>query len=443
MRWRDALLLALKGMGRRLGRALLTVSAIALATTLLTALLTIAGTGRTQVLSELAEGGPLAGIKVSAAAPDLNQIDRDEPDPGRPRILNVDAARRIAELPYVASVVPIIANRMLVVPPADGRLAGRADGDPAPAEPFVETAVGVDLERVDRLPVLVIAGRLPSPESSTEVAVTEGYLERLNLDASDTEAVIGSELSLGAPRVFSELGEIAVRARWTRVVVVGVVAQEAGVGQVLTPISQAQDARAWLARSDGELEAIETDPSPYSGLFVVASGLDTIGKVRQQIATIGYSTSAPENLIASVQRYLHVVEIVLTGVGIIALVIASLGIANALLAAVRERRREIGVLKAIGARDRDVLRIFLIEAAVAGFSGGVLGAVFGWVTAAGLTSVVNDYLSAEGLAGVELGLQLPVLAAGVAGSVILSLLAGTLPARRAAHVPAREAVTEL
>jgi ABC-type antimicrobial peptide transport system permease subunit len=176
---------------------------------------------------------------------------------------------------------------------------------------------------------------------------------------------------------------------------------------------------------------------------VIARGLDNIGMVRHQISTIGYSTSAPENLIASVQRYLHVVEIVLSGVGAIALVVASLGIANALLAAVRERRREIGVLKAIGARDHDILRVFLIEAASLGLLGGLLGAGVGWATAGTLTAVVNGYLSAEGLAGVDLGGQLPVLAGGVACSVVLALVAGALPALRAARVPAREAVVDL
>jgi putative ABC transport system permease protein len=431
--WRDAIALALSGVVRRPGRATLTLSAVALAAALLIAMLTISGTARTKVLAELAKGGPLAGIKVAAAAPDLSQIDRDDPDPGRPRPLDQDAAQRIAGLSDVASVVPVIANRLLMVPPAS-----------APAnEPFVETAVGVDLASPRNLPVLVVDGRLPAPESRTEVAVTEGYLERLDLEPADRRGVIGSELALGAPRVFSELGDIAIRARWRRAVVVGVVAQEAGPGQVLTPLAQARADRAWLMASDGEIDAIETNPSPYSGLFVTARGLDSIGKVRQQISTIGYSTSAPENLIASVRRYLHVVEVVLSGVGAIALVVASLGIANALLAAVRERGREIGVLKAIGARDRDILRVFLIEAGCLGLFGGLLGAAVGWAAARALTAVVNGYLAAEGLAGVDHASQLPVLAGGIACSVGLALVAGALPALRAARLPAREAVVDL
>jgi ABC-type antimicrobial peptide transport system permease subunit len=131
---------------------------------------------------------------------------------------------------------------------------------------------------------------------------------------------------------------------------------------------------------------------------------------------------------------------VLGAIGAIALVIASLGICNALLAAVRERRREIGVLKAIGARDRDVQRVFLFEAGVLGLVGGIAGTAGGFGTALGVSAVVNRYLTAQGLAGVKLGLPLMVIMGGIFGSTALALVAGAMPARRAARMPAREAM---
>jgi ABC-type antimicrobial peptide transport system permease subunit len=99
------------------------------------------------------------------------------------------------------------------------------------------------------------------------------------------------------------------------------------------------------------------------------------------------------------------------------------------------------VLKAIGARDRDVLRTFLVEAGVLGFLGGVLGTLAGWGIAAAVGSIVNGYLTAQGLIGVHLGVPVPVLAGGVIGSTVLALAAGSLPASRAARLPAREAVS--
>jgi ABC-type antimicrobial peptide transport system permease subunit len=221
--------------------------------------------------------------------------------------------------------------------------------------------------------------------------------------------------------------------------IVGVVAQELGGGQFVVPIGVARTARSWTL-APGSAQVFGGDTSPYSALFVVASSLQRVGAVRAEITKVGFSTSAPETLIESVQRYLHVVEIVLAGIGLIGLVIAALGIANAMLAAVRERRREIGVLKAIGARDRDVRRIFLLEAATLGCLGGIIGTVAGWLTARALAGVVNGYLAKQGLAGVTLGVPSVILVGGVIGATVLALVAGTVPAQRAAQLPARQAM---
>jgi len=208
---------------------------------------------------------------------------------------------------------------------------------------------------------------------------------------------------------------------------------------LLASLPQAQAAHAWTAGGDPSADP-DAAVSPYSGLFVIAQGLAQVAQVRAEIANVGYTTSAPENLIATVQRYVRVVEIVLGGIGVIALAIAALGIANALLAAVRERRREIGVLKAVGARDRDVLRAFLIEAAVMGTLGGVIGSGLGLAVARAVAAVVDRYLTSQGLAGVHVGIPISLGLAAVAGAVALALLAGMFPARRAARMPAREAV---
>ena len=117
MTWGDVAQLAARSVLRRFGRVVLTVLAVALAAALLTALLTIATTAETRVLSELAKGGPLAGIKVVAAAPNPSQVDNDNPTPGPPRDLDNAAVRRISALPQVASVLPVISAPELVVPP--------------------------------------------------------------------------------------------------------------------------------------------------------------------------------------------------------------------------------------------------------------------------------------------------------------------------------------
>ena len=424
MTWLDAILFAGRGLVRRRGRAVLTLAAVALAAALLTALTMIAETGRTRVLDQLSRGGPLAGIRVDQSVGDADLA-------------------RVRGLPDVAAVVPIATTRLLVA--TDGEVVTGGAGSPAPGAPALRSGtndsgiVGVDMRQAANLPITVLAGRLPEADVTTEVALDQRFLERRGLGEGQEAAAVGTEVLLGAVRTGPGGRRDPLTARWTRALVVGVVAQEAGRGGVLAPLPMVLDARSW---AEGGAAGDGGAPASYEALFVVARGLNQVEEARQQLTELGLPNEAPENLIASVLRYLHVVELVLVSIGAIALVIAALGIANALLAAVRERRREIGVLKAIGARDRDVRRIFLMEALALGVGGGLSGTVLGWGIARAVGAVVNDYLSAQGLAGVTVSLPLPVVAGGIAGSAVLALLAGTLPAVRAARLPARDAMGE-
>lgn len=439
---------AARSVRRRIGRALLTVLAIALAAALLSSLLIAGGVARERVLNEIARGGPLTGIRVDAAAPDPGALDSDTPPQGAPKNIDDAAVSTIRELPGVRSVTPIVLHPVWIVaeapvvrPGAVGVPAGVATRVPPI---YRDAIVGVDLRRANDLPITLLAGRLPAVDSTDEVAVSIGYLRRLGLTSKQADAVVGTEIEYASPRVFRDPGAdgsnvATLRGRWARAQVVGVVAQEAGNGEVLAPLAPVQAARQWTL-SGGDPTRFGIAVSAYSALFVVADGLTAVTPVRQAITRVGYSTSAPESLIAQVERYVRVVEIVLGGIGTIALVIAALGITNALLAAVRERRREIGVLKAIGGRDRDVRRMFLIEAAMLGAVGGVVGAAAGLAIARTLARVVNRYLEQQGYGGVTVGIPALLIVLTVGGSALLALVAGTLPAQRASRLPARRAM---
>lgn len=415
MSWRDAVALAGRALWRRLGRSALTVIAVALAAALLTGLLIIATTARTRVLGQLSKGGPLASIRVQRQG------------------LGDQDLRRLARVAEARSVAPISVSRQLILPPSPAVFDAKSTATQAVASvevgSFVDGVVGIDMRRANLFPITLLAGRLPAPASRTEVAVTEGYLRHVGVDQKSPVLVLGTQLELAEARFLGQAFEDGVFTRWTRATIVGVVAQEAGSGDVLAPVELIRASRGFSGES-----------ATYAAVLVEASSLDAVGRVHDAIETLGYSASAPENLIATVQRYLHVVQIVLSAIGLIALVIAAIGITNALLAAVRERRQELGVLKAIGARDRDVLRIFLVEAAMVGLLGGLIGVTIGWGIARTVTVVVNRYMVEQGLAGVRMGFPWVILIGGLVASTLLALVAGAFPAVRAARLPAREAM---
>jgi putative ABC transport system permease protein len=440
---RDALMLAVRSLLRRPLRTALTAVAVTLGSGLLVALTAIAGTADSRIINELGQGGPASAIKVVAAEPDRSAPDSDVLRTGRPRDLDEAAVRAIRRAPDVASVEGVLQTPVEVIPlpPIRGmRVDARGTDRPSP---FEDNLVGADLGRPRDLPVTSLAGRLPATHSLTEVAVTPGYLDRLTIDTDHPQAALGTEVEFGAPQIESG-SAVHMRGRWFRARIVGVVAQQVGDGDFLVPLDQTRQARAWEIAGSTDPDGGRLPTSPYSGLIVVASNLDQVHTVRASITVLGYATSAPEHLVASVLKYLHVVDIVLGGIGTIALVIAVLGIANALLAAVRERHREIGVLKAIGARDRDVLRWFQLEAALVGAVGGVFGAALGLAVTAVVGAVVDGYLVDQGLEGIDLGtIPWGLALLGILGSVALSVLAGSLPALRAARLPARDAVGSL
>ena len=460
MTWLDAIGLAGRELRRRPGRAALTLMAVTLATALLSALLAVAGTAQTRVLSQIANGGPLASISVSPAAPDPTQAGLDNPRSGPRRDLTAQALARIRALPHVRSVVPVTATDVVVVPPAVPprgstacrepgaciRTAGNGGEPDRPVPPVSTAIVGVNLRQLGNLPVALLSGRFPAVDATDQVDVTQDYLSHLGLAKTKAANVVGSQVMIGSRRFAGTQSpgnsgsNVAVLGyRWTTATIVGVVQQEAAPGDVLAWPPLAQQDFNWV-QSARQLGDTDAPTSPYVQALVVADQLANVESVRTAIADIGYTSSAQESIITAVGHYLHVVEIVLSGIGVVALAIAALGIANVLMAAVRERRREIGVLKAIGARDRDVMRTFLVEAGTLGFVGGILGTALGAVIALVIGGLANHYLESQGLAGVKLDVPALLPLGGVLGATAVAIMAGVFPARRAARLPAREAM---
>jgi len=149
-----------------------------------------------------------------------------------------------------------------------------------------------------------------------------------------------------------------------------------------------------------------------------------------------------EQLLERVLGILGSVNITLQMVAGVALIAAAFGIINTMMTAVYERRREIGILQAIGGKSTSIFKIFVIESGLYGLLGGLLGVGVGYLTSIVVAPLVSEG-SADMLMGMEMGANIDarLILLTVAFSLIISIVAGLYPAWKASRLTPIEAIT--
>jgi putative ABC transport system permease protein len=138
-------------------------------------------------------------------------------------------------------------------------------------------------------------------------------------------------------------------------------------------------------------QSIPPEEIVLDALQVHTTSRETTLPVVDEIEALGYASDSMGDYLADINNFFTLMRLVLGGVGFVALLIASFGVANTMMMAIIERTSEIGLLKAIGARDRDVLAIFLLEAGMVGFVGGLMGIA----TALFLRGQINGFIASS------------------------------------------------
>ncbi|HTM36055.1 MAG TPA: ABC transporter permease [Terriglobales bacterium] len=173
----------------------------------------------------------------------------------------------------------------------------------------------------------------------------------------------------------------------------------------------------------------------YTSLIARVAGASKVASVEEGIKKLGFNTFSILDASKSMQRFFKILDMFLFIFGSLALTVASIGIVNTLVMAVLERRREIGIMKAIGASDHDVRGLFFAEAGAMGLLGGCLGVIFGWAIGKIIGIGTNVYLRNQGFPPEDFWAVtwwLVIFALGIA--FIISLLSGLYPASRAAKL---------
>jgi len=202
----------------------------------------------------------------------------------------------------------------------------------------------------------------------------------------------------------------------------------------------------------GITEAMDMDEKDaYDGLLVKVDDPAFVASVREKIEEIGLNAQSAQDVIDEVNRLMVAVTLVLGFFSGISLVVGALMVVNTMIISVYERTREIGLSKALGASDLDIMKMFLAECLIIGVMGGILGDLLGigfsvMIDLVGkpfLVSTLGGELGASLQAGSITAITPSILAVGFAISLVLSIVAGLYPARRAARLSPLDALRQI
>jgi putative ABC transport system permease protein len=279
-------------------------------------------------------------------------------------------------------------------------------------------------------------GLNPQPASLIGQELLLRYAERQTLGAESGKAAKASDSAGGGGWGFS------VVRREKKLRIVGIAENEPlggwrsfARGRIFIPNAVAEKLN--VVQGGMLRDALRTLPDnpAYSSLLVRVGNPSHVQAVQDTIKKMGFTTWSILDATRNMRRFFVVVDMFLGMFGSLALAVASLGIMNTLVMAILERRHEIGIMKAVGASNGDVQRLFFAEAGAMGFFGGVAGVVMGWAIGRVINFGTNIYLQRQSLPPEDVW-SVPwwLVVGAIAFAVFVSLVSGLYPAARAARL---------
>jgi len=301
-----------------------------------------------------------------------------------------------------------------------------------------ETAPEVILQKSFAMELL---GKTPPPGQEDEVPVNDLAKPLLGQELTMRYAQRVTAQSTSDPAQSDSDSSYSVISREQKLKIVGISDLDpdsmrgAARARVFLPLKLAQELRV-MQPSDvrDTMRGFNKQPS-YSTISVRVKNPKQVEAVEQAIKKLGFNTFSILDATRSLRQFFAVLDLFLGIFGSLALAVASIGIVNTLVMAILERRREIGIMKAIGASDGDVRKLFFAEAGAMGLLGGFVGVALGWAIGHIINLGTNIYLKRQALPP-ENFWAVPwwLVGAAIVFAFVVSLVSGLYPAARAARL---------
>lgn len=449
---RDILWLAFTNVWRNRSRSILTLLGVAVGVAALVTLLAY-GSGLQKnargefetlelynTLRVTSRPNPIEGVS------DIAFRNRQQQDEDKPEIPVTDSLlSEIARIPGILAAYPeVVFPVRIQVDNGMREVLGNAEGIPLSFSrfPAYTPEHGAFFETEQDTALLMstaMAGRLGfDPPESIVGQQVEMVTATLNLAAAQ---MMASAFMMGA-------GALPLQEHRHRVTVAGLLdddgQQVSGFVRVLVPLEYGKELPKLTFFSTIDLLLRRGGEGGYQAARVQLADTDAHGEVITAIEEKGVYAASFREQFSQLERLFVIVDLALGIVGFIALLVATFGIANTMMMNVMERRREIGVMKAVGGDETDLQLVFVAESGMLGLMGGVLGVLGGFAVMAGIQAAIAHYMQRLSLPVVEAFFTSATMVFGaIAVALLVSLLAGYFPARRASRIEPVEALRSL
>lgn len=449
--------LALRNLRESVLRNSLTTVGISVGVASLVAMLSL-GIGLQQLASRRLGKSGLFNTVVVTSRRDLRGMNRQEertgPLPGESRVLDQAARQEIERLPNVIEVYPDIRF------PTEFRYQDK---------PHMTMVSALPLSAKSNDAFDGMQGSFFSSDMASEVILHKTFAEELlgipktsdeSKVADLAKPLLGTELTMLYPQRAPSTGSMPPRAdaansadpnlagaaysvvsRELKLKIVGIadLDPESMRGptraRVFLPLKLAESLHIMLPTDLREVSRAASDQPVYASVSARVKNPSQVQAVEDAIKKMGFNTFSLLDASQSLRTFFRVLDLFLGIFGSLALAVASIGIVNTLVMAILERRREIGIMKAIGASDGDVKKLFFAEAGAMGVLGGVVGVALGWAIGRVINLGTNIYLRRESLPPDNFwAVPWWLVALAIAFSVLVSLVSGLYPAGRAAKL---------
>lgn len=317
--------------------------------------------------------------------------------------------------------------------------------------------IRLDIETIRAIPGVRSAIAVRTETAYVEGPNGKGFLAVLGYDPAMEEFVAEMNLRVAAGRPLSGRGEVLLGSRAAQALGARVGSEVVIEGRRFTVVGILEAQRAGGFATGGLTitdllvipltELRELFPGPELVQYAVvrleerANVAEVRERIRDHLRTVGERNASLtdfEDLTRNIQSVIRGVQAFLAGIAGIALLVGGVGVMNTMYTAVLERTREIGILKAVGAKDIHVLLLFLFESGLMGLAGGALGMLMGFGLAWVATAVVSRMFQTQGSFSPVLSLAL--VFGALFFSFLVGAIAGIFPAYRAARLPPVEAL---